>query len=127
MDIAQILKATLTVGETVNRIENKVEAIDNRAASVERLSSNLVSADYRVLPILSGNRVRKHIRKWLSPPDPSMNHHFACRLYHKETSWLLQHSIFKDWKSTGSLLWIHGKSLPRPLTNLTLSNSILLL
>ena len=93
---------------------------------VKRLSShNLISADYRALPILSGNQLREGIHKWLSPPDPSTNHNIACGTHHKKAAtWFFEGSIFQDWKSTGSLLWIHGKRLSRPLFNLTPSDSI---
>jgi hypothetical protein len=110
MGIAENLKATQTVGECVRRVADKVETIDNRVASVKRLSSNLISPDYRALPILSGNQLRESIHKWLSPPDPSTNHNIACDTHHKKTaSWFFQGSIFQEWKSTDSLLWIHGK------------------
>ncbi|KAF8468562.1 hypothetical protein DFH94DRAFT_620946, partial [Russula ochroleuca] len=62
------------------------------------------------LHILSGNQLRETVHKWLSPPDPSTNHNIACDTHHKKTaSWFFQGSIFHEWKSTGSLLWIHGK------------------
>jgi hypothetical protein len=126
MGIAQNLKATNAVGENVMIVVDKVEAIDSGVVSVKRLSSNLVIADCRVLPILSGNQLRESIHKWLSPPDPSTNHNIACDTHHKKTaSWFFQGSIFQEWKSTGSLLWLHGKRLPHPLSNLTFSNSIL--
>jgi hypothetical protein len=48
--------------------------------------------------------------KWLSPPDPSTNHNIAYDSHHEGTAtWFLQGSIFEEWKSTPSLLWIHGK------------------
>jgi hypothetical protein len=76
--------------------------------------------------IVSGNQLRESIHKWLSPPDPSMNHNIACGTRHKKTAnWFFQGSIFQDWKSSGSLLWIHGKHLSRPRSDLTLSDKIL--
>jgi hypothetical protein len=69
--------------------------------------------------------LRESIHKWLSPPDPSTNHNIACGTYNKKTaSWFFQGSIFQEWKSTGSLLWIHGKRLSRPLSNLFASDTI---
>lgn len=39
-----------------------------------------------------------------------MNHIMACQARHKGTAeWFFQDNVFKQWKSTGSLLWIHGK------------------
>lgn len=53
---------------------------------------------------------RQDIRKWLSPPDPSTNHDTVHSTKHEGTStWFFQGDIYKKWKSTPSLLWIHGK------------------
>src|ERR1700677_518676 len=50
------------------------------------------------------------LRAWLSPSDPSTNHNTARKAQHKGTAvWFFQGSIFIEWKSTGSPLWIHGK------------------
>jgi hypothetical protein len=76
-------------------------------------SSNLISTDCEALHIISENQLRENIYRWLSPPDPSTNHNIACGTHHKKTaSWFFEGSIFREWKSTGSLLWIHGKRAP---------------
>ncbi|KAH9165986.1 hypothetical protein EDB89DRAFT_2076339 [Lactarius sanguifluus] len=55
-------------------------------------------------------QMRQELRKWVSPPDPSTNHNIACDASHKQTAeWFLEGNKIKEWKSTGSLLWIHGK------------------
>ena len=129
------------VDDRVAGVDDRVAGVDDRLAAVDdrlqraaddvdemKRSSflNLVSADYGSLPVLSGNQLRKDIHKWLSPPDPSTNHNIACGTHHKKTaSWFFQGSIFQEWKSTGSLLWIHGKRLSHPPSSLTPSNSIL--
>ena len=99
----------------------------NDVDELKRSSShNLISVEYRALPIFSGIQLRESIHKWLSPPDPSTNHNIACGTHHKKTAtWFFEGSIFQDWKSTGSLLWIHGKRLSHSLFNLTPSDSIL--
>ena len=52
----------------------------------------------------------EEVQRWLSPPDPSTNHNVICQARHEGTAvWFLQDKTFKQWKSTGSLLWIHGK------------------
>jgi hypothetical protein len=64
------------------------------------------------LPLISfaGNQLKQLLRAWLSPTDPSTNHIIARKAQHKGTAvWLFQGMIFVEWKSTGSLLWIHGK------------------
>ncbi|KAH9035899.1 hypothetical protein EDB85DRAFT_2112675 [Lactarius pseudohatsudake] len=56
------------------------------------------------------NESRKSLREWVFPPDPSTNHNIACDLHHGGTAqWFFRGSMFGEWKSTGSLLWIYGK------------------
>ncbi|KAH9044102.1 hypothetical protein EDB83DRAFT_2295245, partial [Lactarius deliciosus] len=56
------------------------------------------------------NESRKSLREWVFPSDPSTNHNIACDLHHGGTAqWFFQGSMFDEWKSTGSLLWIYGK------------------
>ena len=51
-----------------------------------------------------------HVRSWLSPPDPSINHNIARRDHLEGTaSWFIQSDINKEWTATGSLIWVHGK------------------
>ena len=96
-----------------------VQQAANDVDEVKRMSPpNRILVDYEASPILSGNQFRKSIRKWLSPPDPSTNHNIACGTHQKKTAtWFFEGSIFQEWKSTGSLLWIHGKRLSRPSTD----------
>ncbi|KAH9178596.1 ankyrin repeat-containing domain protein [Lactarius sanguifluus] len=56
------------------------------------------------------SQIRENLRKWQSPPDPSINHNIACDRQHKGTAeWFFRGGIFEKWKVTGSLLWVHGK------------------
>ena len=49
-------------------------------------------------------------RAWLSPADPSTDHNIARKAHNEGTAvWFCEGGIFIEWKSTGSLLWIHGK------------------
>jgi hypothetical protein len=62
--------------------------------------------------IITGNQLRQELPKWLSPSDPSINHNIACGAHHKKNAeWFFEGSIFREWKSTGSLLWLHGKRM----------------
>ena len=62
------------------------------------------------LNLLAGNQFIQLLRLWLSPADPSTNHNIARKVQHNGTAaWLFQGQIIIKWKSTGSLLWIHGK------------------
>ena len=82
---------------------------------MKRLSPNLINVDYPASPIPSGNQLRDNVHKWLSPPDPSTNHNIACGTRHKKlASWFFEGGIFQDWKSSGSLLWVHGKRSSHP-------------
>jgi len=59
---------------------------------------------------LPRDQVREEVQRWLSPPDPTTNHNMAREARLEGTAqWFLQGRTFKSWKSTGSLLWIHGK------------------
>jgi len=83
----------------------------NDVDQIKRLSSiNLIISAVETYAFLSGKQIRDSIHKWLSPPDPSKNHNIACSTHHKKTAnWFFQGRIYQEWKSTGSLLWVHGK------------------
>ena len=61
-----------------------------------------------------GDQMQRDVYAWLSPPDPSTNHNIACEASHSGTAqWFIKGSTFDDWKTSGSLLWIHGmRSFP---------------
>jgi hypothetical protein len=83
----------------------------NDVDQIKRLSTPSY-ADIRFTDstILTGNQLRQDLRRWLSPPDPSTNHNIACSAHHEGTAaWFFQGIIFREWKTTDSLLWIHGK------------------
>ncbi|KAF8474426.1 hypothetical protein DFH94DRAFT_129537 [Russula ochroleuca] len=94
------------VDERVAGIGDQVTGVDERVAGVDdRVQQTANDVDE-----IKRNQLRENIHKWLSPPDPSTNHNIACGTHHKKTAtWFFQGSIFQEWKSTGSLLWIHGK------------------
>ena len=83
---------------------------------LERSSSpNLVEIVYGALSIILENQLRESVHRWLSPPDPSTNHNIACGTHHKKAAaWFFEGNIYQEWKSRGSLLWIHGKRTPCP-------------
>ena len=88
----------------------------NDVDQVKRSSShNLTNTGYGASDIISETQLQENIYKWLSPSDPSTNHNIACGTHLKKmATWFFQGSIFGEWKSTGSLLWIHGKRAPYP-------------
>jgi hypothetical protein len=84
--------------------------------SIERSSSpDLIDIGYGTLCIISENQLWESIHKWLSPPNHSTSHNIACGTHHKKTAtWFLKGNIYQEWKSKGSLLWVHGKRAPCP-------------
>ncbi len=50
------------------------------------------------------------ILRWLSPPDPSLNHNSAHKKQQPITgAWFLNSSQFADWRThLNSFLWLHG-------------------
>ena len=81
-----------------------------------------IPVPHRFLIICTGNLWRQDLRRWFSSPDPSTNHIILCGAQHKGTAkWFFRSSLLEEWKSTGSLLWIHGKrtsSNPSPFHSL---------
>ena len=99
------------VNDTVRAVDDKVTGAATDAQAMKRQSSpRHTCAELRVSHVLLGNQLWESLHRWLSPPDPSINHNIACRTRHKRTAtWFFEGSIFQEWKKSGSLLWIHGK------------------
>ena len=71
---------------------------------------NLAIVSGSRLNLLAGKQLIQLLRSWLSPADPSTNHNIARKAHHNGTAaWLFRGQLIIEWKSTGSLLWIHGK------------------
>ena len=107
------------VGHGVQAIDDRVRGIDTE---VKNISSKVQGVNDKINRSLSfkshsdgsnfftGNQLRNSFLRWLSPPDQSTNHNVVCKSRHKGTAqWFFQGDIFKEWKSTGSFLWINGK------------------
>ena len=109
MMIAENLRATHAVDE-------RVAGVDGRVDQVIRSSSlDLISVAYSALLIISENQLWEDIHRWLSPPDPSTNHNTACGTHSKRlATWFFEGKIYYEWKSKGSLLWVHGMRAPFP-------------
>lgn len=86
--------------------------IDGTVKAIEAITSDVnvnVRAIREETGTLSRGRVRSDLRKWISPPNPSVNHNLACDTHHNgTTSWFAQNHAFDEWKKYGSLLWIRG-------------------
>ncbi|KAI0263890.1 hypothetical protein BGY98DRAFT_940126 [Russula aff. rugulosa BPL654] len=107
MTIAENLRATHAVNERVRgdteRVLDGVGNVNDKVAEVIHVLA--------MEPYPSFRKPTAGLRhKWLSPPDPSTNHNIACGTHHKKAAtWFFQGNIYKEWKSKGSLMWIHGK------------------
>ncbi|KAH9055813.1 hypothetical protein EDB83DRAFT_1088809 [Lactarius deliciosus] len=115
------------VGEGVQRVDHKVQAIDDRVKQVnDRVG--IVNDDVKLIveggkertaaiqrivntvDDMSRNQLRRDLRNWISPPDPSVNYNTACGAHHEGTAaWLTRGDAFKGWRTDGCLLWVHGK------------------
>ncbi|KAI9429283.1 hypothetical protein H4582DRAFT_310885 [Lactarius indigo] len=101
------------IGDKVQRVDEKVKVVidDGKKSRVlaTEAKSILQQTAYSV-DQLRWSQLTQTLRAWLSPADPSTNHNSARKAQHKGMAmWFFQDSIFFEWKSTGSLLWIHGK------------------
>jgi hypothetical protein len=64
--------------------------------------------------IVSGDQFQQAVQTWLSPPDPWENHGIALKAHCNGTAtWFIQGDTFAEWKSSGSLIWMHGKRVSR--------------
>ncbi|KAH9013803.1 hypothetical protein EDB83DRAFT_2184415, partial [Lactarius deliciosus] len=90
------------IDDKVQTVDSKVQCVDHKVRSVIRDHENMTS--------LTGNELRKDLRKWMVPPDPSVNYNTTSGAHHEGTAaWCTEGIALSDWKSSGSLLWIHGK------------------
>ena len=117
-DVQFVRGAVQGVGHGIKAIDNRVQDIDTQvkdiSSKVQGVDGNIRSLSFDShsdgFNLFTGNQLKDSIFRWLSPPDQSTNHNITRKARHNRTAeWLFQRSIFKGWKSTGSLLWVHGK------------------
>ena len=86
-----------------------IQEVANQVGHLKRSSSsNLITADD--LTSLPVHELRKDLRSWIAPPDPSVNLKTASGAHHEGTaSWCTKGITVTNWRKSGSLLWIHGK------------------
>ena len=92
-------------------INNMVQDVDDKLDQVNRSSSLLNPYCHSAgSDSFTGSQLRDSFLRWLSPPNPSTNHNISCDAHHNGTTrWFFQGSIYNQWKSTGSFMWVHGK------------------
>ena len=133
MASAQLLKISTAINSGVEEIADHVLVVDERVVGVdERVAGvthgvdrierswfpNCIHTEHAGSITLIGDQLQQNLRRWLSPQDPSTNHNIACNAHHKGTAnWFFEGRTYKEWKSTSSesLLWVHGKRVPRPI------------
>ncbi|KAH9055857.1 hypothetical protein EDB83DRAFT_2614803 [Lactarius deliciosus] len=115
------------IDDKVQSVDSKVQGVDSKVQDVDR---NVQGVDRKVGSVIQGmmengvtiqqvvnqvsdlsrNKLRKDLRKWVAPPDPSVNHNTASGAHHEGTAeWCTKGNTLANWKASGSLLWIHGK------------------
>ena len=99
------------VDDGVKDVGHKVQDVDRKLDDTNRSSSPIPHTPIPYTPgVFTGNLLRDNLLRWLSPSDPSTNHNIASKAHHDGTAqWFFQGRIFKEWKSAGSFLWVHGK------------------
>ncbi|KAH9988610.1 hypothetical protein BJV77DRAFT_732029 [Russula vinacea] len=127
MASAELLKTThsvdgkvIGVDDRVKNVQGKIQDIcddvqdvrgdvQDARGDVQGVGNMVQDVDDK-LEQANRNQLKDSLLRWLSPPDPSINHNVACKAHHNGTAqWFFQGSIFNQWKSTGSFLWVHGK------------------
>jgi len=114
-DVQDVGDRVKMISERMEEVENnvqgvgdKVQGVDQKLEQVNRKSLHRLKLQHS--NIVTGDQLRDSLFRWLSPPDPSINHNTASRAHHDGTAqWFFQGSIFNQWKSTGDFLWVHGK------------------
>ncbi|KAH9028626.1 hypothetical protein EDB85DRAFT_2291206, partial [Lactarius pseudohatsudake] len=127
MALAEVLRITHDVRDEVKVVDGKVAEVGDKVQCIDEKVQIAIDdgKETRVVvteakPIIQQmannvdevkwNQLKQLLRAWLSPADPSTNHNIARKVQHEGTAvWFFQGRIFIEWKSTGSLLWIHGK------------------
>jgi uncharacterized protein YoxC len=110
VDVQDVRVDVQDVRGDVRDIGNIVQAVDDKLDQASRSFSLNPDSHSARSDSFTGNQLRDNLLRWLSPPDPSQNHNIASKAHHNGTTqWFFQGSIFNNWKSTGSFLWVHGK------------------
>ena len=87
-----------------------MQQISNDINKMKRSLLRFYHCGHVVLKLISGDRLQRESRSWLSPPDPSPNYNIACEIHQDGTAtWFCEGNVFAKWKAEGFLLWPHGK------------------
>ncbi|KAF8266719.1 hypothetical protein EI94DRAFT_1830495 [Lactarius quietus] len=96
------------VEDRVLSVDSKVQGVDDKVGVLE--TGVAIQQVFNQVDHLNRNELRKDLRKWIAPPDPSVNYNVASDAHHEgTTAWCTEGNTLANWKTSGSLLWIHGK------------------
>ncbi|KAH9061874.1 hypothetical protein EDB87DRAFT_382930 [Lactarius vividus] len=117
MATAQLLKITHSVDDKVKDVSDTVKLVLDDGKEMKVVVQQTAREATAIMQLILNdvdetkrNQWRQDLRKWLSSSDPSTNHVVLCGAQHRGTAmWFFQGSLLAEWKSTSSLLWIHGK------------------
>jgi hypothetical protein len=110
-DVQDVRVDVQDVGDRVQGIDSNIRAVDDKLDQANRsLSFQIPDRHSAGSDCFIENQLRDSLLRWLSPPNPSVNHNIARKAHHDGTTqWFFEGSIFNRWKSNGSFLWVHGK------------------
>ncbi|KAN0141609.1 hypothetical protein V8E53_000071 [Lactarius tabidus] len=132
MAAAQLLKTTDGIDDKVTRIEVEVKGMGGKVNDMgdtirvvhddgketKAIEQHTAKEATGIMQLTAKNvsevmrsQWRQDLRMWFSSPNPSTNHVILCSARHHGTAnWFFRgNHHFEEWKSTGSLLWVHGK------------------
>ncbi|KAH9015495.1 hypothetical protein EDB85DRAFT_2280301, partial [Lactarius pseudohatsudake] len=75
--------------DNVDGIDGRVRSVDDKVESVTHgINENRVAIQQMVNQVsdLTRNELRKDLRKWIAPPDPSVNYNTASDVHHEGTA-----------------------------------------
>ncbi|KAH9957516.1 hypothetical protein BC827DRAFT_654119 [Russula dissimulans] len=105
--------ATETLEVVYGLVKNMKVVMDDGRLLMNDIHRALVNLQQLASEINKRTRdeLQEKVRRWLSPPNPSINHNSARKAYREGSAeWFLHGNTFPEWKTTiGSLLWISGK------------------
>ena len=110
-DVQEVRDDVQDIHDKVQNVDDRVQGVDDKLDQASRPLFSLTPSHHSDgSNNITGDQLRDKLLRWLSPPDPSVNHNIACKAHHNGTTeWFFRGSFFSQWKSTGSFLWVHGK------------------
>ena len=94
----------------LDKVRNRTQQIDDQLGQVNRSLSVQLCFTFPISDLLTGSRLRDRFLRWLSPSDASTNHDITRSVHHYGSGqWFFESSIYNQWKSSGSFLWVRGK------------------